>query len=210
MPLTDTETLSLIRLAQAGDRRAADRLLRANEGLVYQQARYYAARARGMLDVEDLAQEGKLGLLHATLRFDPKRGCAFSTYAHHWIRQAIGRAIANQDFVRLPVHAQQAGRQAPQVFSLDYAGDEEDRLVEMLASECDVEAEAIGNAWVEQSLAQLHGRERLAVAWHICLGVPLHRVARVLGLSVEGTRQAALRGLARLREPGVAAPRRES
>jgi RNA polymerase primary sigma factor len=65
-----------------------------------------AKRYRGMgLPFEDLIQEGNLGLLRAVQKFDPERGFRFSTYATWWIRQSIGRAVADKGrTIRLPVH----------------------------------------------------------------------------------------------------------
>lgn len=61
------------------------------------------------LSCEDLVQEGSMGLLQAVSRFDPSKGCRFSSYAVFRIKASILRAIANKDrLIRVPVHAQDA------------------------------------------------------------------------------------------------------
>jgi len=86
---------------------AIQTLMERNQKIVMMYARKYARRGKPSLTVDDLFQEGMLGLRHATLKFDPERGFRFTTYASWWIRQAIARAIANQKFlIRLPVYAQ--------------------------------------------------------------------------------------------------------
>lgn len=92
---------------------ARRRFVEANQRLVVSVARRY--RASG-LELEDLVQEGNLGLLRAIDRYDPERGLRFSTYAIWWIRQAIGRAIEERGRpIRLP---RQAADEAARIWRL--------------------------------------------------------------------------------------------
>lgn len=100
--LTDSEVIELARRLEGGDPDARQRLVNANLRLVVAIAKRY--QGRGVL-LEDLVQEGNLGLIRAVERFDYRRGFRFSTYAAWWIRHRITRAIANQGrTIRLPVH----------------------------------------------------------------------------------------------------------
>lgn len=82
---------------------AKQELAQANLRLVVSWAKRYTGR--GGMSLLDLIQEGNLGLLKAVEKFDYRRGYKFSTYASHWIRNSIGRAIAGQArTIRVPVH----------------------------------------------------------------------------------------------------------
>lgn len=108
-PLLSAEAeLALTRAVQTGNESARRRLIEANMRLVINIAKAYKCRH---IPMEDLIQEGAIGLMQATERFDPDRGFRFSTYATHWIRQAIGRAIDNKSkAIRLPAHVSQTIR----------------------------------------------------------------------------------------------------
>ncbi|MGC4887362.1 sigma-70 family RNA polymerase sigma factor [Micromonospora sp. DT227] len=100
--IPDGATREELERVVADGERAKDLFIRANLRLVVSIARRYVRSGMPMLD---LIQEGNTGLVRAVEKFDYERGFKFSTYATWWIRQAISRAIAQQErTVRLPVH----------------------------------------------------------------------------------------------------------
>lgn len=79
-----------------------DELVTANLRLVVSIVKHYLGRGMEMMD---LIQEGNIGLMRAAKKYDPDLGYKFSTYATHWIRQAVERAILEKSrTIRLPVH----------------------------------------------------------------------------------------------------------
>ncbi len=89
------------RVAQ-GDPEARDRMVRANLRLVVNIARGYTGKG---LSLQDLIEEGNLGLLRAVEGFDPAMGTRFSTYASYWIKQSIKRALINSaKTIRIPAY----------------------------------------------------------------------------------------------------------
>ena len=101
--LSASEEIRLARLARDHDDAAARRkLIVSNLRLVVSVAKKYLYYGLPLLD---LIEEGNLGLMKAVDRYDPERGCKFSTYATWWIRQAVTRSLSNQGrTVRIPVY----------------------------------------------------------------------------------------------------------
>ena len=100
--LTAAQEVELAKRIERGDRHAKSLMINANLRLVISIARRYQGHELTLLD---LIQEGILGLIRATEKFDWRRGYKFSTYATWWIRQAVERGIANgARTIRLPVY----------------------------------------------------------------------------------------------------------
>lgn len=100
--LRPDQELACARHAKAGCTDCKQLLIEANLRLVVNIAKRYAKRG---LTLQDLIQEGNLGLMHAADKFEVDKGFRFTTYATFWIRQSIARAISNQSrTIRVPVH----------------------------------------------------------------------------------------------------------
>jgi|GEM_PF-444846 len=103
--LTAAEEVELAKRIERGDLAAKERMINSNLRLVVAQARRYQGHG---LSMEDLVQEGMLGLIRAVEKFDWRRGFKFSTYGTLWIRQAIQRGLQNHGrTIRVPVHVAQ-------------------------------------------------------------------------------------------------------
>ena len=100
--LSSEDEQELAEAINNGDVRARDRMVRANLRLVVNIARGYTGKG---LNLQDLIEEGNLGLLRAVEGFDPTMGTRFSTYASYWIKQSIKRALINSaKTIRIPAY----------------------------------------------------------------------------------------------------------
>ena len=100
--LTANEEKELSNAIHAGDNAARDRMVRANLRLVVNIARAYTNKG---LPLQDLIEEGNLGLLRAVEGFDPNMNTRFSTYGSYWIKQSIKRALVNSaKTIRIPAY----------------------------------------------------------------------------------------------------------
>ncbi|MBA2227748.1 MAG: RNA polymerase sigma factor RpoD/SigA [Thermogemmata sp.] len=100
--LSAEEEKELARRISQGDIEARDQMVRANLRLVVNIARSYVGKG---LSLQDLIEEGNLGLLRAVEGFDPNMNTRFSTYASYWIKQSIKRALVNTaKTIRIPAY----------------------------------------------------------------------------------------------------------
>lgn len=111
--LTPAQEIELAQRIERGDLRAKEMMINSNLRLVASNARRYQNQG---LPLADLVQEGMLGLIRASEKFDWRKGFRFSTYATLWIRQAIQRGLENSGrTIRLPVHVAQRSRKVGRV-----------------------------------------------------------------------------------------------
>ena len=112
VPANTNQSQRLTAQVKRGEK-ARNHLIRANTRLVVSVAKKYTGHGVPLID---LIQEGNLGLMKATTKFDYRRGFKFSTYATWWIRQAVTRALASQgQTIRIPVHMNDRFRKLQQV-----------------------------------------------------------------------------------------------
>ncbi len=111
--LRPAEEIELAKRIERGDLLAKERMVNCNLRLVVSIARRYQGHG---LTLNDLVQEGMLGLIRAAEKFDWRKGFRFSTYATLWIRQAIQRGLDNSGrTIRLPAHVAMKARKVARV-----------------------------------------------------------------------------------------------
>jgi RNA polymerase primary sigma factor len=141
--LTPEEEVELAKKIRAGDRKALDKLTKANLRFVVSVAKQYQNQG---LSLSDLITEGNLGLIKSAQRFDETRGFKFISYAVWWIRQAILQALAEQSrIVRLPLNRVGTLNKLSRTFSQLEQKFKREPTAEELAKELEVTATEVSD-----------------------------------------------------------------
>lgn len=152
--LSAEEEIYLAKRIERGDLSAKNRMIESNLRLVVSIAKRYRGLGVSFLD---LIQEGILGLIRATEKFDWRRGYKFSTYATWWIKQAVQRSVANHArTIRVPVHVverqQQLARAGRKIFGESGCEATKEELAEVTGLPIQHVKEALGTARTVTSL----------------------------------------------------------
>ena len=142
--ITVEEEVELAQAIRRGDRKALEKLTRANLRFVVSVAKQYHNQG---LSLPDLINEGNLGLIKAAEKFDETRGFKFISYAVWWIRQSILQAIAEQSrIVRLPLNQVGSVNKINRLLNKFEQENERRPSVEELSSQIDLPEEKIDDA----------------------------------------------------------------
>ena len=142
--LSSDEEVELAQRIRKGDRKALERLTKANLRFVVSVAKQYQNQG---LSLPDLINEGTLGLIRAAEKFDETRGFKFISYAVWWIRQSILQAIAEQSrIVRLPLNQVGSVNKINRMLSKFEQENERRPSVDEIAEQIDIPEEKVGEA----------------------------------------------------------------
>ena len=142
--LSSDEEVELAQRIRKGDRKALERLTKANLRFVVSVAKQYQNQG---LSLPDLINEGNLGLIRAAEKFDETRGFKFISYAVWWIRQSILQAIAEQSrIVRLPLNQVGTVNKINRMLSKFEQENERRPSVDEIAEQIDIPEEKVGEA----------------------------------------------------------------
>ena len=181
--LTAAEEVELAKRIERGDMAAKERMITSNLRLVVSIARRYQTQG---ITLGDLIQEGVIGLIRATEKFDWRKGFKFSTYATWWIRQAVQRGVANKSrTIRIPVHVVEREQKVART---------ERELIAKLGYEPSDEEIA--------KVSKLPERQRDVISLRFGLGggepTSLEQIGKELGITRERVRQIEADALRRL------------
>lgn len=138
--LTREQEVALAEKIRNGDKIARETLIKSNLRLVVAIARKYQG---SQLTINDLIQEGNIGLLKAVNRFDASKGVRFANYAQYWIRQAISRAITQNHVIYLPANLGETLQKLKRVQKKLEQELEEKPTSEMIAKEMEISVEEV-------------------------------------------------------------------
>lgn len=138
--LTREQEVALAEKIKNGDKIARETLIKSNLRLVVAIARKYQG---SQLTINDLIQEGNIGLLKAVNRFDANKGVRFANYAQYWIRQAISRAITQNHVIYLPANLGETLQKLKRVQKKLEQELEEKPTSEMIAKEMEISVEEV-------------------------------------------------------------------
>lgn len=142
--LSTEEEVELAQQIHKGDRKALERLTRANLRFVVSVAKQYQTQG---LSLSDLINEGNLGLIRAAETFDETRGFKFISYAVWWIRQSILKAIAEQSrIVRVPLNQVGSANKINKMLNKFEQENERRPSVDEISEQIDMPQEKVGEA----------------------------------------------------------------
>jgi RNA polymerase primary sigma factor len=209
--LTHDDEVSCARAAREGDAAAKQRLIQANLRFVVMIARQYLHRG---LPLEDLINEGNIGLMRAAERYDPERGIRFISYAVWWVRQSMTRAIQTGGrMIRQPDAREGSERVMLDTVSLEGTGEEDSSSLLSRLEDTSVrspEESLTDNALrrgIDSALHGLSSREARILSDRFGLEdrspLSLEEMGRRYSLSRERIRQIEKKAIAKLRRAGT-------